>query len=182
MVDRGKRKGILYTTDIFQSKSIGMDRRVQYAIYIVLVIGALFGVLFMRSSKKISVEIPISTEYTDGRILGGTTLIAVSIATTETTRQQGLSNTPSLPAYAGKFFVFDTDDRYGFWMKDMHYALDIVWIDQSMHVIAISINIDPSTYPSSFYPPSPIRYVLELNANSASLLGIAVGTKLTLLK
>ncbi len=72
--------------------------------------------------------------------------------------------TASLPPTAGKLFVFDTPDTYGFWMKDMNYSLDFVWINSAMKIIAITPNVAASTYPEVFYPPHPVQYVLEVDA------------------
>jgi uncharacterized membrane protein (UPF0127 family) len=61
-------------------------------------------------------------------------------------------------------FVFDKSDRYGFWMKDMHFALDICWLDDSGKVISIARNVSADSYPKAFYPKKPARMVIEANA------------------
>lgn len=67
-------------------------------------------------------------------------------------------------------------------MKDMHYPLDIVWIDSLMQVVGVTRRLDPSTYPTVFYAPSDVQYVLEVNAGDADALGIAPGATLRLEK
>ena len=75
-------------------------------------------------------------------------------------------------------FPFAVPGRYGFWMKDMRFSLDMVWISSDKRVVMVSSDVSPDTYPLVLYPPSDISYVLELNADSANKFGIATSTKL----
>jgi uncharacterized membrane protein (UPF0127 family) len=152
--------------------------RIRYGIFILTVTGALFGVLFVRFRQDRSIPV----EQQRPVLLGGTMPISVSLADTPETREQGLSDTVSLAPQTGKLFIFNTSGRYGFWMNDMHYAIDIVWIDSTYTVIGITTNLAPDTYPHVFYPPADVSYVLELNAGEATTLGLSVGTKLSLEK
>jgi uncharacterized membrane protein (UPF0127 family) len=104
-------------------------------------------------------------------------IIHSTIADTDALRQQGLSDRPSLPVGQGMLFVFDTPGPYGFWMKDMLFSLDIVWISADKTVVGVSKDLNPDTYPASFTPPSPISYVLEINAGSADSFGLVPGAK-----
>jgi uncharacterized membrane protein (UPF0127 family) len=61
-------------------------------------------------------------------------------------------------------------------MKDMRFAIDIVWISEVLKVVHVAEDVSPATFPEVFTPPEPARYVLELNAASARRLGIEVGT------
>ena len=76
------------------------------------------------------------------------------------------------------FFIFENPGRYGFWMKDMLFPLDIVWIDANKTVIGIEKNLSPETYPNVYTPVSSISYALELNAGSAQEFGLKPGTQL----
>jgi len=105
----------------------------------------------------------------------GTTTLSVEVSDTDALRDQGLSNRTSLGADQGMLFVFQSDSKPGFWMKDMDFPLDMVWIDASGRIVDITHDLLPSTYPSSVYPKSPVRYVLEVNAGFASAHGMYVG-------
>jgi uncharacterized membrane protein (UPF0127 family) len=137
-------------------------------LLIVLATGALT-VLFLRS-RPLALDGTISTQ--------GVT-VQVSVADTEREREQGLSGTKRLPEGVGKLFVFDTPALYGFWMKNMRYPIDIVWIDDAWQVAGITRDVAPETYPSVFYPPKPVVYVLELPSGSAFVDKLALGEKLT---
>ena len=106
-------------------------------------------------------------------------VIHTMIADTPATEEKGLGNRDSLPSDSGMIFVFSQPGTYAFWMKDMHFPLDMVWINADKQVVGISDNISPDTYPNVFVPPSAISYVLELNAGAASRFGIATGTMMT---
>ncbi len=101
--------------------------------------------------------------------------LTVLVADTEALRTQGLSGTDRVP-YDGMLFVFPAQTTPAFWMKDMRYPIDIVWIKNDHTVLSVLLNVDPKTYPQSFTPTSPIRFVLELPAGNASQLGITSGT------
>ena len=98
------------------------------------------------------------------------------IADTQAKQEIGLSNRPTIPDNYGMLFVFAKPQKYGFWMKDMLTSIDIVWLDASGSVILINHDVSPSTYPSVFYPPSPVKYVLETRAGYAREKGWSVGT------
>jgi uncharacterized membrane protein (UPF0127 family) len=107
----------------------------------------------------------------------GTTTIIADVVSTEAEREQGLSGRNSLAPGRGMYFMFDTADRWGIWMKDMKFPIDIVWISASSTIITIEKNVATSTYPTIFYPDSPALYVLELPAGFTKKQGIAVGQK-----
>lgn len=90
--------------------------------------------------------------------------LLASVANTPEERRQGLSGTTAMPPTLGKLFVFDSDDDWGIWMKDMNYAIDILWISNENEVVHIEENIAPDTYPTVFRSPREARYVLELAA------------------
>ena len=106
----------------------------------------------------------------------GNTIINAEIAETDQTRTQGLSGRESLLENAGMLFVFDTSGIYGFWMKDMHFPIDIIWISDEKVVVGTASNTLPESYPLIYYPPSAVRYVLEVPAGYAETHNINVGS------
>jgi hypothetical protein len=106
--------------------------------------------------------------------------IAVEIAATDQERMRGLSGRKDLAAGNGLLFVFPGSALHGIWMKDMNFAIDIMWISQDLRVVTIAENVAPESFPAVYRPAAPARYVLELKAGSARVLGIAAGTTVTL--
>lgn len=106
--------------------------------------------------------------------------ILAQIANDPTKRELGLSGRTSLPSGSGLLFIFPTPGKYGFWMKDMNFPIDIIWIRPDRTVAGVARDISPSTFPELFYPPSDIQFVLELNAGKSDFLGVATGTVINL--
>ena len=99
----------------------------------------------------------------------------VDLAETKTVQQKGLSGRVSLPTDEGMLFLFEKPGDYGFWMEDMLFPLDIIWISPDWHVTHIEHSIATSTYPTVFYAHIPSQYVLEISAGEASKLDVHVG-------
>ncbi len=97
----------------------------------------------------------------------------VEIANTPATQARGLSGRTSLANNQGMYFIFQDTKPRRFWMKEMKFPLDILWI-KDHQIIAITANVPPpaaqtplaklSRYPS----PEPVNKVLELPAGTAA--------------
>ncbi len=89
----------------------------------------------------------------------------VEVAASEAAREQGLSRRPALAAEAGMLFVLPAPGFHGFWMKDMAFPIDLVWISPDQVVLGAQ-RLTPCTAQSCpiHYPPGPATYVLEVNA------------------
>lgn len=109
----------------------------------------------------------------------GQVQLRASVADTEATRQAGLSGTPSLPIGVVKLFVFDEPILSAFWMKDMNYPIDIIWLDSEKTIVHVEANLDPSTYPQTFGPQTEIQFVIETPAGMAAREGMMVGRTFT---
>ena len=93
--------------------------------------------------------------------------IAVEIADTPVSRKQGLSGRNALGYNQGMLFVYGEPGNYSFWMKDMKFPIDIIWIGKDKRIVDITKNISPETFPETFKSAIPAQYVLELNAGWA---------------
>jgi hypothetical protein len=101
------------------------------------------------------------------------------VVSTPTTQQLGLGQRASLPKDQGMLFVFGQAAQQCFWMKDMHFPLDMIWLSPSHRVEHIQPDVSPKTYPNSFCPDVTAQYVIELNAGQASAAGIYTGERLS---
>lgn len=108
-------------------------------------------------------------------------VIPVEVAKNDIQRRKGLSNRDGLPEGEGMFFIFAQKDiKPPFWMKDMKFAIDILWIDDD-EIVQIDKNIQPPKSGTTddeliFYVPGqPIDYVLELNAGFTDEHNIKMG-------
>lgn len=103
------------------------------------------------------------------------TTVDASVADSLSERIQGLSDTPFLPDHVVKLFVFGAEGSHSIWMKDMNYAIDILWLDEDGLVVHVEENISPDTYPESFASPTPAWYVVEANAGFVEKNGVKLG-------
>jgi uncharacterized membrane protein (UPF0127 family) len=100
------------------------------------------------------------------------------VVDTERLRSRGLSNKSSLPEDEGMLFVFDESDIHSFWMKDMNFDIDIIWINENGSVVYIVQNASPESYPEFFTPTQESMYVWEVNAGFAAENGIDIGGRI----
>jgi hypothetical protein len=113
-----------------------------------------------------------------GTVSFGDTKVKVEIATTPDDMAKGLSNRKSLGENDGMLFVFSEPGTPAFWMKDMEFSLDIIWI-QNDTVVDIASNLPPlaGDYVSTYAPRVPANYVLEVNAGFTAKHRIKIGDK-----
>ena len=107
-------------------------------------------------------------------IVGGKTL-TVEVVETKYLLEKGLSGHKPLLSDEGMFFVFQAPQKYGFWMKDMTFPIDIIWLDSNYKISHIEKNVKPETYPKVFYPETDSKYVLELQAGQSEILNLKIG-------
>jgi uncharacterized membrane protein (UPF0127 family) len=111
----------------------------------------------------------------------GDASFAVELAVTPQQQAQGLSGRPSLAPGTGMLFIFKSEGRPFFWMKDMHFPLDMVWISTEYVVVDITEDVPPpdpgqatSDLPT-YRPAEPAQYVLEINAGEAESADMRIG-------
>ena len=139
-----------------------MLQKVLLFIAVLVVFLVIFDAIFHNNPSKMDV------------VLGGKTFI-MDIADTPALQEQGLSGRTQLADNAGMIFIFSTPDEYGFWMKDMNFPLDIIWLSPDKHVVFMEKSLTPQTYPTIYYPTSPASYVLEISAGEADALNLKIG-------
>lgn len=115
-------------------------------------------------------------QLTDVIAPGGT--IHAFIADTDQKEELGLGYRQSLPPDGGMIFAFDNSGIYDFWMENMKFPLDIVWIGADKKVVGVVRALSPETYPNTVSPSKEVAYVLEINSGAAANFDIATGTEL----
>ncbi len=121
--------------------------------------------------------LPLTTSHT---LRVGEYVLPIEIAETPEERSRGFSGREKPLSGQGLLFVFEKSGQYGFWMKGMRFAIDIVWIDADWRVVEVTRDVRPESYPQTFTSAAPVAYVLELPTGDANLFNIDVGTKLYL--
>jgi len=108
----------------------------------------------------------------------GQTEISVEIADSDQSRSQGLSGRKSLPESSGMLFDFPKPDIYQFWMNDMNFPLDFIWINGGK-VVEITENVQPPSQtqgqPVVVKSYFSVDKVLEVNAGFVTRNNLKVG-------
>lgn len=100
----------------------------------------------------------------------------VDLAVTPQEKERGLGGRSHLKPGTGMLFVYDHPEQYPFWMKDMRFPLDFIWISGKT-VVDLTSNVPPvNSQPLPIYHPRvPVDKVLEVNAGEIQKWGIKVG-------
>jgi len=96
-------------------------------------------------------------------------VIWAEIADTHEQQAKGLSGRNNLANNFAMLFVFDKESYRNFWMPDMNFALDIIWLDEDYRVVDITENVQPMPGRDlddlpRYTNQNPAQYVLEVNA------------------
>ncbi len=73
----------------------------------------------------------------------GDALFPVDLALTSEQQSQGLSGREVMEADTGMLFIFQSEGNLTFWMKEMHFPLDIVWIGANCTVVDVTLGAPP---------------------------------------
>ncbi|HLC94247.1 MAG TPA: DUF192 domain-containing protein [Patescibacteria group bacterium] len=96
------------------------------------------------------------------------------IADSEEKKNKGLSQLSKIKDTEGMLFTFSKPDYYFFWMKDMQFSLDFIFMNGNT-VVAVLNNVEPGTYPQAFSSPYLFDKAIELSAGQVKRLDLQVG-------
>lgn len=112
----------------------------------------------------------------EAQVRVGEKVYAVEVADTVSALAQGLSGRDGLASGRGMLFVFNPARVESFWMHDMRFPIDIIWIrDGVVQGVVADAQIPTRFSTPTFVSPGPVEYVLELAAGTAARDGIRVG-------
>ncbi len=144
-----------------------------------IAIVALISTVVLRNSMHTAPQSSIETSASEStfqtiskletpttRILMSNITLTVELAETQAQWSQGLSGRDSMSSDHGMLFIFNHESKWGFWMKDMKFPLDIIWFSSDRKVVYIKQNLLPCSPDNCpvFTPPVDALYVLEVNA------------------
>jgi len=84
-----------------------------------------------------------------------------------------------MEADQGMLFIFENEEPRGFYMKNTHIPLDLIFLDAQNKIVSITKDAKPEsleTIPSNV----PAQYVLEINGGLSDQWNLAVGDSLIL--
>lgn len=120
-----------------------------------------------------------SRQSAEALMLIGDTRLDVLVADTYAKQFEGLSNRESLGEYDGMLFPFGYSGFHTMVMRDMHFALDFIWIDNGK-IVEITPNAAPEPDRQEqdltrYRPSVPAAAVLEIPAGFSAKFGLEVG-------
>jgi uncharacterized membrane protein (UPF0127 family) len=110
--------------------------------------------------------------------MNGLVLVA-DIAATDEQRTKGLSVKDRLGENEAMLFVFDKEAEHTFWMKNMKFPIDIIWLDSDKTIVHIEHNLQPCSFEllcPTYKPNVESLYVLETVGGFAEKHDIVKGT------
>lgn len=157
-----------------------MNHRFMAPLYIifVLLVSIISGVFFLRTLWTIRpVSQSVWTDTDSAHITIKDTTITAEVCASISKRQKGLSGHTPLTDTTGMLFIFAQPQKEMFWMKDMTFPIDIIWISNNVVVdVTKNLPIPTSTLAIPTASPStPASMVLEVSAGMIEKLGISVG-------
>jgi hypothetical protein len=154
-----------------------------------ILLGAL-GLLLLASgcAKPVKTSLACTVPYNTPVTVGSTELCTQVVSSTEN-MQKGLSGKSSMEDSQGMIFDFTgfgSKTIPSFWMKDMQFDLDLIWI-KDKKIIAITKNVPApkdqtqkqESNLTNYSPPSPVSYVLEVNSGWSEKNNLTVGDQVT---
>ena len=141
------------------------------------------GVVLFSAIQK---ERMATFEETDGRqssnkslekktLRSGDIILTAEVAKSIEEQSVGLGNREYLPEREGMLFILSGNGPHRFWMKNVQFPLDMLWIDKNKKIVLINHNIPPESYPETFIGPPSARYVLEVQGGYSKKKSLKIG-------
>jgi uncharacterized membrane protein (UPF0127 family) len=153
-----------------EKKKRGPLRRALAGIGIMVFVGMAVASVIMRYQDAAYRSAAVTI---DGRVR-----VRAMVADTPEKRRDGLAVREALAADEGMLFVFETPDNYGFWMRNMQFPIDIIWLKDGK-IADLMTDLPPpggENEPLPVYRPAvAVREVLEVPAGFAARHGLRLG-------
>jgi uncharacterized membrane protein (UPF0127 family) len=126
--------------------------------------------------------------YLQARVIVNGFEMTADLAVTDDQKTKGLAIKDDLKENESMLFVYEQPTRLGFWMKDMKFPIDIIWLDRNGTVVHIEHNLQPcisilnsgsSILNCPIYTPDKDSlYVLETIAGFSQKHNVKIGTNI----
>jgi uncharacterized protein len=142
-------------------------------VFVLLILAVVGAVLYQRESAEAGL---LKCRFESA---GGSRgpLLSLEIAATPQDRNRGLMFRKSLAQNHGMLFVYPSEQRVSFWMRETYVSLDMIFMDTAMKVVALLESV-PINNEKARDPGRSSKYVVELAAGSAEKQGIREGSTL----
>lgn len=129
--------------------------------------------LVLTTPNPVNASAPLTV---DGKLA----LETLHLACTPSEQRTGLSQFDALPPRTGMLFPFSRERSTSFWMKNMDFSIDMIWIAANHTITGIESNVPLCGTDCSFTGTG--QYVLELPAGTAATHNLTMGDTVTIRK
>jgi uncharacterized protein len=129
--------------------------------------------------KAIQEALPTDSKYLKAKVTVKDFELNADVPITSELISKGLAVKNQLKENEAMLFVFEEPAKYSFWMKDMKFPIDIIWLDSASKVVHIERNLQPcaSVFICTGYSPSAdSQYILETVAGFAQRHNVNIGS------
>jgi len=156
-----------------------MKKILIFAFTLMILAGIIFMVYKIWTKKNGDNQIKGSKiEYSQIQIKGKK--IKAEVADNLEERMKGLSGREGMGENEGMLFVFEKPDIYPFWMKDMKFAIDIIWL-KNKKIVELVQDAQPPTVVGqvqNYMPKAAADLVLELPAGFCAENNVKIGDEI----
>lgn len=150
----------------------GARKRGRIVLLIVLALGLITASWFLTDQPETHT---ILVTFPSG------TVLEAEVADTPEKLLFGLAFREELPPREGMLYIFETTDRHRVKTRGFRIPVDMIWADESRHVVHIIESAPPCPQePCPYYgpPPEKVRYLIQAAAGFAAKEHLASGAEL----
>ena len=108
-------------------------------------------------------------------------IFSLYLAKTSEEQSVGLAKYNKINQNQGMLFLFQRADNYSFWMKDMQFPIDIIFIENNKVVdVFQNVPVSPNDNLPVYTTKTKANKVLEINSGLAKKYNIKIGTEVRL--
>ena len=153
----------------------------KYLLGVIFIVILVLGIFCIKKTEVLNTEYKIAVLSMGGHIF------EAEVADSYSLQDLGLSGREYISEDKAMIFVFPMSGVYKFWMKDMKFPIDIIWLSPEpsdttslennlqSKIIYIEKNVSPNTYPKTFGSNVSSKYVVEVASGTVDRLDLDVG-------
>ncbi len=108
-------------------------------------------------------------------------IIEAEVADTPEKLLFGLAFQEALPQDGGMIYIFEATGPHRVTTKEYRFPVDMIWVDESHHVVSIAENVAPCRQESCTWygsTPEAVRYLIQTEAGFVKRKGLTGGEEL----
>jgi uncharacterized membrane protein (UPF0127 family) len=106
--------------------------------------------------------------------------LTAELAVSDQERARGLMFRERLQEDQGMLFLFAEEDIHSFWMKNMRFPIDILWLNRDKRIVHLESRVPPCPGEPcpTYVPAEAAAFVLEIQSGCAEKHGLRIYDRL----